>query len=272
MRLRWKSELRVGLSPERVVAVRYRRGFGNTIVERSIERFEIPASGPAWASAVQALSRLLEQPSARHSDLFVVLSDHFARYATLPWTPELKGEADWVAYARHSLAATYGRQAAGWELCVPSSGRGKPRIACGIEAELVHAVQNAALEAEVRLQSIRPQLAVVFNRLRATLDRGEAWLAVQESERWTLCVLAGGALQAVRSRRTQGDGLKVLAGMLAREGLFGQLERSAKRVIVYADEPIAQPAEPARAGVRLDDLTLGPREAPELRPFALALA
>jgi len=272
VKLRWKSELRVGLSPDRIVALRYRRGVGSAIAERSIERFDAPASGPAWAGAIRALSRLLEQPAARTAELSVVLSDHFARYATLPWTPALRNEADWIAYARHSLGASYGPQAAGWQVRLAAGGRGKPRIACGIDAQLVRAVADAAQEAGVRLQSIRPNLAVAFNRHLGTLGKGDAWLAIQESGRLTLCVLAGRALHAVRSRRTEGDGLRVLARLLAREGLFGEMDQSPARIVVCSDEPFGLPAEPARGGVRLEDRTLAPRDAPELRSFALALA
>ena len=220
MRLRWKSELRVGLSPDRAVALRYRRGLGNAICERSIERFEEPSSGPYWINAVQAFSRLLQPACARDAELFVVLSNHFARYAVLPWTPALKGEADWLAYARHTLATTYGAQAADWEVRLCPSGRRKPRIACGIETQLIRSISQSALEAGGHLQSIQPHLAVVFNRLRGTFDRDGAWLAVQETGRLTLCVLGDRALRAVRSRHTQGDGLKVLARLLAREGLL----------------------------------------------------
>lgn len=272
MKLRWKSELRIGLSPDRTVSVRYRRGFVNEIVERSIEHFDEADSGPSWASAVQAMSRLLERTSPRVAEVSVVLSDHFVRYATLAPSPALKGEADWLAYAKHTLRGSYGSPTVEWELSLSSGGHGKPRIACGIETKLVDAVTGAALEAGIRLRSIKPQLAVVFNRHRRTLEKGGAWLAVLESGRLTLCVLAGRVLHAVRSRRTQGDAWGVLAHMLAREGLLGETEQWPARVVVCSDEPFGLPSEPTREEISVEDRTLAPRDPPELRRFALALA
>lgn len=272
MRLRLRSELRVGLSPERLVAVWYGRGIGNTVRERFIERFEPPAAGPGWKNALDALSRLNVSDRARQCEVAIVLSNHFVRYAILPWTPALKADADWVAYARHTLAATYGAQAADWEVRLCSNGHRKARIACGVETALIRAVSDAALESGVRLASIQPYLAVVFNRLRDTFERDEAWLAVQEAGRLTLCVMGGQGLSAVRSRRTHGEGLMALGRLLAREGLFRESSEAPKRVVVCADEAFEPSSGPAQGGVRLEDMTLSRSDTSDLRPYALALS
>ena len=272
MRLRLRNELRLGLSPDRLVTVGYRRGLRNSIYERSIEELGAPAAGPPWQSAVEALSRAVASDRGRLSDAVVVLSNHFARYAVLPWTPALKTEADWLAYAKHTLAATYGAEAAGWEVRLCCSGRGKARIACGIDAELIAAISATVREAGARLRSIQPYLAVVFNRLRKSIDREGACIALQEAGRLTLCIVGAKGLSAVRSRRTHGDGIAALARLLAHERVFAEEAGGPRRVLICTDEPLELASEPRQGAVRLEDRTLGRGDPPDLRRYALALA
>lgn len=85
--------------------------------------------------------------------LDVVLSEHFVRYAVLPWSPDLGSEAEWKAFADHTFASTYGSASAGWIVRMCPTGRRGPRIACGMDAKIL-----ATLTRANRVRSVTPAL------------------------------------------------------------------------------------------------------------------
>ena len=65
------------------------------------------ASGEPWRGCVETLGSAL---SAEHmaGALHVVLSDHFLRYALVPWSENLVADAERLAFARLTLSEIYG--------------------------------------------------------------------------------------------------------------------------------------------------------------------
>lgn len=266
MRLRWRDELRVALYPDRVAAVRYPSGIGNAIAQT----FELRVGGhpgtPRWQPAVETLRSALE--AAPSKTLSVALSSHFARYAVLHWSAALRGTAQWLEYARRALVNTYGQPALHWSVAVCDTGFRKPRIACGIDAELVQAIVAVARERHMHLVSLRPSLVSAFNRVRGSLRRRASWLALPERGRLTLCTFREGQWAGIRSRALNGHWGSALDQLLASAEQIDSLERPA-RIALCGDQPI----EWFRLGeVELYDMALPAGVPPALRPFALALA
>ncbi len=144
--------------------------------------------------------------------LEVVLSNHLLRYAVLPWSPALTASEDWMAYARHVFAETYGANAAAWRIQICDGGRGYTRVACAADAALLDAI--AGVE---RVVSIQPHLMTAFNARRDELGAQPGWFVLHEPGRLTLGLVADGEWKLLRNRQAAEDWRDSLTDLLHRE-------------------------------------------------------
>lgn len=235
----WKAELSLGLCPDRIV-------FAD-------ERGSLNMTG-------EPLEALKELAAGRK--LRVVLSNHFVRYAVLPWSSALTSEKDWTLFGEHSFASVYGDTALRWSVRVSNAGAGKPRIACAIDTELL--VRLAHLPNVV---SIQPYLMAAFNARRRSLRDRSFWFVVQESGRLTLALVAGGKWKLVRNRQASEHWPQLLADLLEREAAAAE-EAQCDSVALCAETPVASSII---GRYRVLDLTLPPGFSLESRPLAMAL-
>jgi hypothetical protein len=232
----WRSEERVGLCPDRLV------------LASSIRPVE---HDPA--------AELRELPG--DSKLAVVLSNHFVRYAVLPWSAALASEQKWLAYARHTFTSTYGSAAAGWQIRVCATGRRQPCLATAVDASLIE-----SLSANPRVVSIEPYLIASFNARARAFGERTAWFVLQEPGRLTLSLFAGGAWKLVRVRQAARGWRDSLADVLDRE-LAACGEPDCDHAFAYSEEAL-----PERLGrYRVADVTLPRGASPDARPRAMAL-
>lgn len=253
----WTAELRVGLSPEGAVLARTPRGFAKRPAYERLPGADLAAV-------------LAAQPKVR-ADLHVVLSNHHVRFAVLPWSAALKNDAEWTAFATHAFEATHGRAARDWSIACSSAERGAPRLACAVDRTRIAAIREACERTpHVRLRSIRPYLAVAFERMRAAIDDAPAWLAVVEEGRIVLALVAKGHWIAVRARGGRGDAAGRLARAIAMESSL--LEPAARGTRLVVVDGATDALDLARIGLPVVDRTLPAGAAPAHRPYSLALA
>lgn len=120
----------------------------------------------------------------------VVLSNHFVRYALVPWSDSLAGPAEEEAYVRHHFARIYGERAKGWAVRA-SPDRGA-RLCSAVDASLLESVKSAFRGKKAKVVSIQPALMAGFNRVRKSIPRGGAWLVAAEPGRACVALYAGG--------------------------------------------------------------------------------
>lgn len=257
MSLLWTAELRVGLAPEGAVLARTPRGFGKAPVFSSF-------SGANLETVLSA------QPKVR-TDLHVVLSNHYLRYAVLPWSAALKNDAEWQAFATHAFETTHGRAARDWTITCAPAERGAPRLACAVDTTRISEIRAACERLpHIRLVSIKPYLAAAFERMRSAIDEAPTWLAVIEEGRAVLALVAKGRWIAVRARGGKGDAGERLGRAIAMEtSLLAPAERAA-RVLVVGGTPDA--LDLARVGLPVVDRTLPTGAALSQRSYSLAMA
>lgn len=257
----WTPELRVGLAPSHAAVARTPRGlFRRT----SYKRFETPGEPAA------ALEAVLAQVAPFAGDLTVVLSSRYCRHALLPWSDALADEAEWLAFAAHSFEAVHGKAARGWTCTVAAAPSGKPRMASAIDTALLDGLRAAvAKQPGVRLVSLQPYLAAAFNRVRATIGRRHAWLAVVDDGRVLLGLVKAGEWAAIRTRQLPGAQPEQLQALVEREtALLGETEAPETLLVVGGElGGIAK-----LGALRVEDLTLRPGMALDARRLALALA
>ena len=158
-----------------------------------------PAFGAeAWHGAVEALKGIA-WPRSR---VTVVLSNHFVRYALVPWSAALSTPAEEQAYLRHHFAKIHGERAKGWLYRASEGRRGEPRLASAVDGELVAAIKQVFAGSKAKLVSVQPALMHVFNGARAAVPHpAGAWLVVAEPDRACVALHANGAFRAVQNAK-----------------------------------------------------------------------
>jgi hypothetical protein len=189
-------------------------------------RIELAPAEPAraeepWQGALAAFKQAL--PADRKCDLTVVLSNHFVRYALVPWADALSTAAEEEAYLRHHFARIHGERAKAWALRSSEAPRGAPRLASAVDKTLIEALRACFVpKAKARLVSVQPALMAMFNRARGAVPKSGAWLALAEPERACVALHVQGHWRAVQSAK--GPWLGLLERMrLSVEGVIPNL-------------------------------------------------
>jgi hypothetical protein len=132
----------------------------------------------------------------------VVLSNHFVRYALVPWSDALSSEAEEEAYVRHHFTRIHGERAKSWLFRSSEARHGAPRLCSAIDRQLLEELKACFPKSrKARLVSVQPQLMTVFNRARSAIPRSGAWLLVAEPQRACVGLHAGGQWRAVQNAK-----------------------------------------------------------------------
>ena len=190
------ERLLIGLSPGAIACVRLRGRLRSRIAGKTLIACDPAPAGQPWQGALAALQQLDLGAAA----VSVVLSNHFVRYALVPWSDALRGPAEEEAYVRHHFVRVHGERAKSW--AVRWSGGTGARLACAVDAELVAALRACvAKQAKARLASLQPYLMAAFNRWRGELPAAGAWLLLVEDGRACVALHAGDGWQSVQNSR-----------------------------------------------------------------------
>jgi hypothetical protein len=152
----------------------------------------------AWHGAIERLSAL-ELGRAR---VAIELSNHFVRYALVPWTDALSSSAEEEAYVRHHFAKIHGAERAkGWSVRASEAAPGEPRLASAVDAALIAALKKTFETKKARLVSIQPALMARFNEARGVLPKDGAWLVIAEHERACIALHGGREWRTVQNAK-----------------------------------------------------------------------
>ncbi len=224
MSLLWRNPpRRLGLCSDRLFLSKSR-----------VVRLQPGQDAAEWRAALDALPEILLSLKCREAS--VVLADQFVRYALLPWNAAVKSDEQWLALARHRLAAIHGPVAAEWEVRLAQTAPMGPRLACAVDRALIEALASAFVAINVRLASVQPFLIAAFNRIRRHIGNGSCWLVVEEPGRLTLAFMQRGVWLAIRSRRADPRWREMLPEIIERESAFLALSEPCTRVIVCAQD------------------------------------
>jgi hypothetical protein len=159
-----------------------------------------PAFGAEpWQGAVATL-KSLEWTQA--CPVMVVLSNHFVRYAVLPWSDGLSTQAEEEAYLRHHFGKIHGERAKAWTLRASEDRRGVPRLASAIDSALLEELKSVFPKAgKARLASVQPELMEAINRWRDAIPAAGAWLVLAEPERACLAMHREGGWRSVQNAK-----------------------------------------------------------------------
>lgn len=232
----WRDQLRIALSPQRVVAVRFSGFPRRRLAEKEI--IACDESAPNWKSALESVAQaLLSRPAWQGADASVVLSNHFARYQLLPWSDEIGSDAELAAYARQSFAQVHGEAAKAWAVSVNDARRGQPTLACAVDRGLIDGLDQAFAVSKSHLVSVQPYLASAFNTLRKGFADEAAWFVVVEDGKLLLSLLLKGNWQAVAARKVSAEAwAEELPLLLDREWRLKGIAEGPRQVYLYGPE------------------------------------
>ena len=212
-----RDRLLIGLAPSALSLVRVSGVLRARVAEARTIDCEPAAGEPAWQRALAVLGGAATALAGEPLDVTVVLSNHFVRYALVPWSDALDDGEEEIAYASHAFARIHGDRARSWVVRVGDEAAGDARVASAIDRGLLDALRACfPASGRARLVSVQPHLMSAFNLWRRQLAP-DAWLLLVEPQRACLALRAKGRWTAVRNARGAFDDVAAWVGLLERE-------------------------------------------------------
>ena len=234
------QRLRVELRPASVTLSRYALFPRPRVTStRSIEVAAAAGGGEhppePWRASLDTLASVLREQRGPVGRVEVVLSDHFVRYALIPWSESLVADSERLGFARLGFRNVYGLLSDGWDVCVDEQPAGQASFASAVDRPLIGGLKDVVSLAGGRLETVKPALADCLNRHSRVLKEREFCLAMSEPGRISLAFRSRAGWQAVRSRRIEGSVDEMLPTLLKQEGAAGSAPESGVLYLCAAD-------------------------------------
>ncbi len=200
----WRDEIGVFVGPSKVILARMRRGIRpKCIAEQGIS---VDASHAGhWQPAIDTLRQQVANELWQDTNLRLVVSDLWARYAVLPWSAEISGTAERLAHARLILNNMYGEVADQWTIALSENRPRTATVVSAIPTQLIDDIRSAVSQNKIRLISLQPHLIVAFNGWRNKVPDSSAWFASIDEGSLAALHLTDGHCDRVRSIRISDD-------------------------------------------------------------------
>lgn len=172
----WRDEVGIFIGPAKIALARMSRGMRPNCVselETSLDNVD----SNAWQPACDALSEQLDNALWHDANARIVISDHWVRYAILPWSAEISSEEERTAHAKLLLANIYGDLIEKWVICISNSRPLAPAFVSAMPRELLDRLDEIMRMHKLRPISLQPNLIVSYNSWREHLPKDAAWFA-----------------------------------------------------------------------------------------------
>jgi hypothetical protein len=268
-----RDPILIGLAPSELSIVRLSGAWRRRIVAAQAIDCD-PAFGvEPWQGALTALRQIATSLTGEAADVTIVLSNHFVRYAIVPWSDALDNADEELAFARHTFARIHGERARLWEVRIGDEATGAARLASGIDRGLFDALRACfPSSGKARVVSVQPHLMSAFNHWRRRLAR-DAWFLVVEPQRACITLRSKGRWTAVRTARGEFDDAAAWVDLLERERYRVEAD-APDEVAVFAPRN-AKAVFPEAGRWKFTGLMMPPADGPaatDLSRFALALS
>ena len=231
----WRDEVRIALCPDRVVLARVSRRWRQRVTAKQVVR--CADHGVAgWSTCTAALRETLSGGAWQDAMATVIVSNHFVRYALVPWSEELVSDEEKLAWVRHHFVDVYGAAVTGAEYRWSEERPDAPCLASALDGEFVQQIGAAFATAALRLRSIQPYFMTAFNRCAKRVNSEAAWLLNMEPGRICLASMVRGKWRGIVSKMIGADWRAELPVILGREFLLAEAADAPTRVFAYAPE------------------------------------
>lgn len=226
MSLLWRDELRVVLCPDKVIILGLGKGLHYTIRHEVIFTCSSEPGEVPWRQAIAALAQWLQGNEVGRARATVILSNHFVRYALMPFSPEVTNLVEEHELAQAVVGNIYGDVAQKWKLVISDGGYNEARLIAAMDIELLEAITHVFAQASVRLVAVKPYLTSVFNACRKQIPGSGGMIAVAEPGQLLAVVAKENKLLSVRRVALSGDLVEQLPKLLQREVMLSGLEEA----------------------------------------------
>jgi hypothetical protein len=122
----------------------------------------------------------------------LIISNHFMRFAVLPWQDGVYSRKDWLALANHTFRQQFGAVADNWQLKVSLGAYGQGAIASAMDRTLYDGLMDISQQLDFSWHAIEPLAMRLLNQSR----RDEAaWILIAEPQHLLLCETQHGQFQ-----------------------------------------------------------------------------
>ena len=191
----------IALSPDRAVVVRQAPRFLRWTTTRHAVECRPGSAQEPWRAALEALADLPPEVELSSGQVDIVLSNHFARYALVPWDDGIIGQREKLIQAKHCFSQIHGAVANAWSVRLSAGGFRSPSLAAAVDEGLVNGVVAFCNERKLKLHSLQPWSVPAINQVRRRLnsgtnvglllvERGRMFFGLFQGEHWahvTLC-------------------------------------------------------------------------------------
>lgn len=229
----WRDEVGLYVAPRRIVLSRMKRG----IRPLHVAEFNCPVENGDtnnWEPALEALQACMQDSNWHDAIGRLIVANHWARYAMVPWSDALTDQDERIQHARYCLSKTYGDVVTQWTVTLNEAPPGLPQVACAIPTELLTNILKITEPLRLRVKSVQPQLIAAFNSWRGKLPKGGAWFVTLEEGSLAAAHFTADGWDRVRAVRIGND----WEVELKRLQTFGRLaSANAAEGPVYVDAP-----------------------------------
>lgn len=223
----WRDHIQVFIAPERVDLVRVSRSIKGLGRSEQSEKITLPCERDpgraAWESPIKKFESLIKETT--DADVTVTLSNHFIRYVTLLPQTEITKPLEVDAYASFRLREVYGERADSWKRSVSAWDPLEGAICAAIDTNLIDHLEEITKKHRIRIKSIEPYLASVFDSCKQQFHGSRIYFALVEAGRICIALVENGIWQNIRNQRILNSVEKELLAALEQEAiLYGQRE------------------------------------------------
>lgn len=252
------DEVRVFVQPRRIVLMRLVRtlksGFKQKVLHKQV--IEIPQNvEPAtsdsdhnqgvYQNLQQCLRLALSHKKWQGAIPTVIVSNHFVRYAVIPWKIELAVAAERQAYMQHCFSLAYGDVAKTWDLRMSEPVFGQPAIASAIHEGLLQRLHAVFSEFDMPLAAVHPHLMLAINQTVTQVSQQKRaltfWLVAIQNGRVCLTLLENGGWRAVKNVTIEADVSEQVTALIQRETVNCNVSFEAPVLLYWPESHHAQP-------------------------------
>jgi hypothetical protein len=203
------------------------------------------SSEDEWLTLTKYIRQVLAEPICNGTLPHVVLSNHFVRYAVVPWKSELSKSDERIAFASHCFVQAYGERIKSWNFCVSEPEFGQSTIASAIDSNLISKIHDVFDALSMPLHSITPELMFVFNHIIdqkekrdfIALNNGKDlfWIASIQNQQLCIALYDESGWRLIKNMMTEADVLAQIKANIHREVINRNLQNDVP-ILLYWPE------------------------------------
>ncbi|SOD18739.1 hypothetical protein [Nitrosomonas ureae] len=230
----WRDRIQIFLAPVRLDWVRLKRGLKPVQVAKSTAFFEPAAGIPIWNAAMQQLEKVLAE--AAGTEVSVILSNHFLRYAALPPQNEITTPEEVKSYAEFRMREVYAERVDSWVISISDWSPVDGAVSAAVPHDLIMQLEQMISRYDCKIKIIEPYLASVYDRWQAQLKGDKIYLAIIESGRICIAITHHGKWQNIRNQRILHNAADDLLAALDQEVIWSGTKETTEFVYLFAPE------------------------------------